>query len=150
MMTFEQFAEQLAKSATQVRPELEIAAAKIGEIEKKIAVEKIGREDNGWPPLAESTIAEKERLGFTGKISGTDPLLRTGEMRASITFEVTPTPVGVDLVLGSADPVAKYQELGTATIPPRPFLATATIESIPDAEKILGQVAVDLLAKEGR
>ena len=47
------------------------------------------------------------------------PWLRTGKLRASITCEATDTAA----VIGSSDPVAVYQELGTSAIPPRPFLA---------------------------
>jgi hypothetical protein len=40
----------------------------------------IGKEHEMWPPLAESTIRDKQRHGFpTPK-----PLLRTGEMRDSV------------------------------------------------------------------
>lgn len=35
-----------------------------------------------WPPLAASTIAEKQRLGFP-----LDPLIRTGQMRNSFTSQ---------------------------------------------------------------
>ncbi|MBV8613726.1 MAG: hypothetical protein JOY66_08120 [Acetobacteraceae bacterium] len=48
------------------------------------------------------------------------PWLRTGKLRASITCEATDTVA----VIGSSDPVAVDQELGTSAIPPRPFLAT--------------------------
>ncbi len=49
------------------------------------------------------------------------PWLRTGELRASITRQLTEDTA----VIGSAEPVAVYQELGTRTLPPRPFLAPA-------------------------
>lgn len=54
------------------------------------------------------------------------PWLRTGELRASVTHQVTEQAA----LIGSADPVAVYQELGTSALPPRPFLApTASAES---------------------
>lgn len=49
----------------------------------------------------------------------TVPWLRTGALRDSIVSEVTESRA----VVGSGDPVAVYQEMGTRTIPPRPFLA---------------------------
>lgn len=54
------------------------------------------------------------------------PWLRTGELRASITHETTEDAA----IIGSTDAVAVDQELGTRTIPPRPFLAPiAAVES---------------------
>ena len=55
-----------------------------------------------------------------------EPLLRTGELRDSIS---TTAPVdegrAVCGYVGSKNPIAKYQELGTPRIPPRPFLGGA-------------------------
>jgi hypothetical protein len=149
MMDFDEFAKFLAGSDKRVRPELEADAVKIGEIQKRIAVDMIGRENPKWPPLAESTVEEKTHLGYVGHVSATDPLLRVGTLRDSIEIEIEPTPLGVEIVLGSHDRIAVYQELGTSTIPARPFLATATLESMAPAAKILGQTAVDLLVPKG-
>jgi len=53
------------------------------------------------------------------------PWLRTGELRASIASHATEDTA----IIGSTIPVAIYQELGTRSIPPRPFLApTAATE----------------------
>lgn len=79
----------------------------------------IGTEPAIWPALAESTVEEKTRLGFTGQVSETDPLLRTGELRASIT--ATADPDGI--TLGSTSPIAAWMEQGTMHVPARPFLA---------------------------
>lgn len=145
MIEFEEYAKFLARSAKKVRAELLIDGEEIGEAQKKIAADMIGHEQPQWAPLAPSTIEEKERLGFTGKVSGTDPLLRTGTLRDSIQYEVDPIAKGVDITLGSHDPVAAYQELGTSSIPPRPFLSTAQLESVEPATKILGNTAIELL-----
>ncbi len=75
-----------------------------------------------WPALASSTVAEKERLGYTGRLSATDPLYRTGELRISIKCDVE----GHTVRFGSTDKVAPFQEHGTSRIPPRPFI-TATM-----------------------
>jgi hypothetical protein len=141
MMDFAQLAEQLAAAASRVRPDLERDLAEIGEAQKKLAQEMIGTEVPSWPPLAAATIADKERKGFPVPA----PLLRTGDMRESIRFEVEPSPLGASMTLGSDDPIAKYQELGTATIPPRPFLATSAVAVMPVAEKRLAETAVALL-----
>ena len=109
----------------------------------------IGHELPIWPPLADSTIAEKTRLGYTGRLSATDPLLRTGGMRDSIDS----VSEGLTTVVGSADPKALWQEMGThkasGAIPPRPFLATAMVQSLPRAAEILGNAAVRALSPPG-
>ena len=91
----------------------------------KDAKSLIGHELDRWPPLAESTIAEKQRLGYVGQVSGTDPLLRTGDMRETIKAHAELTASGAEGVVGSGSKIALYQEVGTHRIPPRPFLAEA-------------------------
>lgn len=76
---------------------------------------------NAWQPLANSTIADRINKGFTPN----DPLLRSGELRDSITSQVH----GDKAIVGSASDIALYQEVGTATIPPRPFLGPAAFAS---------------------
>lgn len=78
----------------------------------------IGTYDYGWPQLAESTQEDRSRKGFAAN----EPLLRTGDMRDSIKHTVD-GDVGY---VFSNDPIAKWQELGTAKIPPRSFLAGAS------------------------
>ena len=142
MMTFGQLAEQFARGARQCRPALELDLAEIGEAASHIAKDLIGQEFPGWPPLAPSTIAEKTRLGYVGQVSATDPLLRTGSLRDSITFEVEELAVTV----GSPEPVAAYQEFGTSRgIPPRPVFMSSVMLVEPVAESILGETVVKLL-----
>lgn len=62
------------------------------------------------------------------------PWLRTGELRASITHQV----IEGSAVIGSADQVAVDQELGTRTIPPRPFLAPVAAA---EADDLMHEVA---------
>ncbi len=95
----------------------------------------IGEELREWPALAESTVAEKSRAGYTGRISATDPLYRTGELRASISYSVQ----GQAVILGTTDPIAPYQENGTSRIPPRPFISATMFRD--------GHAAADLVAK---
>lgn len=78
----------------------------------------IGTEDPDWRPLAQSTVALKEELGYLGRVSPTDPLYRTGHMRGSIESETS----AHEVVLGTYDPVAEEQEFGTKSIPARPFI----------------------------
>jgi hypothetical protein len=49
------------------------------------------------------------------------------------------------MAVGSHDPVAAHQEMGTSRIPPRPFLALAGANSLEYAVERLGETAVALL-----
>lgn len=74
-----------------------------------------------WEPLAAATREQKTRLGYAPP---DNPLLRTGEMRLSLRWTVA----GRAAVIGSDDPVARWQEFGTSgrnPIPPRPFVGPA-------------------------
>ena len=81
-----------------------------------------------WEELAPSSKADRVSKGFTPN----DPLLRTGALRDSINHEVR----GRSVAVGSDLDIAIYQEMGTATIPPRPFLRIAAFRS----KKWLGQL----------
>lgn len=62
------------------------------------------------------------------------PWLRTGELRASIAHQITEDAA----IIGSTEPVAVCQELGTRTVPPRPFLAPSAAA---EAEGIAQDIA---------
>jgi hypothetical protein len=76
----------------------------------------IGSYSYDWPQLTDATQADRERKGFPAN----EPLLRTGAMRDSISWEILDP--GKTAIVGSTDEVALWQELGTDRIPPRPFL----------------------------
>jgi hypothetical protein len=99
------------------------ALAEIGPRMVETARERIGQELPEWAPLADSTIAEKQRLGFTGQVSPTDPNLRTGAYRDSFAFEIVADWPHFGIRLSNTSPVAEFLEHGTATAPPRPSLA---------------------------
>ncbi len=99
------------------------------------AKDLIGTEYPGWPALADSTVERKEAKGQTGRISSTDPLFATGELRATISHQVE-APVAL---IGTPDPVGIYQEMGTSRIPPRPFLGAAASRKGKDAAKEIGK-----------
>ncbi len=87
-----------------------------------------------WAPLADSTEAEKARLGYPADA----PLLRDGTLRDSIEYEVE----GNEAIVGSKLPVAAYQEFGTSRgLPPRPFLGPAAVSCGPAIAKMVGTVA---------
>jgi phage gpG-like protein len=98
---------------------LEMTGRRISERAKQ----KIGVPQPGWPPLQESTIARKQRAGAAQPEA---PLLLTGALKDSITYVVHESESMVEV--GTNDPKAKYQELGAAGVPPRPFLAPAAFE----------------------
>lgn len=106
------------------------------------AKDLIGTEYAGWVALADSTIAEKQRLGYAGHVSATDPLLRTGELRASIQVSAH----GYEANVGTNDPVAEYQEFGTGRIPARPFMAPAAYRAGAHAARAAGLEVAHVIA----
>ena len=141
MMTIDQFEAKLGEKITTVRPWLEVGLDDIGKLAQSMAKSYIGSYQHGWAPLAESTIADKAAKGFAVPA----PLLRTGEMRDSIEYEVELAEF--EVVVGSHLLIALYQELGTSRIPPRSFLGLAMSECIPLAEEIFGKIAVKILTE---
>lgn len=91
-----------------------------------------------WAPLAERTMAERVRLGFTPN----DPLLRTGELYASLGKTVD----GASAVIGSTSQIMVWQELGTDRIPPRPVLGAAGFAQHVLVMSIAGSTAAAWLA----
>lgn len=87
-----------------------------------------------WADLADSTEAEKARLGYPVDA----PLLREGDLRDSIEREVD----GLEAVVGSKSDIAEYQEFGTAKIPPRPFIGPAAFKNKEKIQGILGAAVV--------
>lgn len=97
-----------------------------------------------WKDLAQSTIDEKDRLGYFGQVSENDSLLRTGQLRESIQRSFDPDRA----IVGSNDDVAVDQEMGTSRIPARPFLSGAASKHAQKIAEIMGRAAV--LALGGR
>lgn len=92
------------------------------------ALNLLGRAQPGREALSQA--AERLAEGVKAVLShfpGEDhaaPWLRTGTLRESVTCQATDNMA----VIGSSNPVAVYQELGTSSIPPRPFLAPVAAE----------------------
>jgi Bacteriophage HK97-gp10, putative tail-component len=102
----------------------------------------LGTYDYDWPQLATSTQADRVQAGFAAN----EPLLRTGELRDSIEYTVTSDH---EAEVGSNLDIAVYQELGTATIPPRSFLAQAGAHQGEDAAKVAGKIIANAIRAAG-
>lgn len=102
------------------------------------AKDAIGLEKEAWPALAESTVEQKQRMGWTGRMSDTDPLFARGELRASIGFTADQSGI----VLGSRDPIAPFHEYGTSRMPPRPFIAPTVLEHGREATETIAEHVV--------
>lgn len=87
-----------------------------------------------WAPLADSTEAEKARLGYPVDA----PLLRTGDMRDSIKHEVGE----FEAIIGSTDPKMVYHEFGTTKMPPRPVIGPALFRNLEKVQELIGNAAV--------
>lgn len=157
MISFAAFAQHLERATAQCVAQLEIGLAKLGEHTQTVAVEMFGHEMPMWEPLSANTlhgfrhpygfwIKGKMELGYTGHISATDPLLRTGATERSIAVAV----VGLTQAVGSPSKIMLYQEMGThnsltGNIPPRPVLAQAALGSLPYASDVFGDIGVKLM-----
>ena len=102
----------------------------------------IGTEYPGWPALADSTVERKAAKGQTGRISGTDPLYATGELRATVSHFVEDRTA----IIGTPDQVGVYMEMGTSRVPPRPFLSAAMVREGENAAKAIGKAVQHALA----
>lgn len=94
-----------------------------------------------WEELAESTQAERARLGF----SENDPGYRSGDMQASIQRIVD----GMTAATGSKDPHLVWFDQGTPTQPPRPVFGPAAIHSRERVQNLIGRSIFAWLAGRG-
>jgi hypothetical protein len=156
MISFKEFAEHLERAIEQSRPQIEIGLAKVGEHTRTMAAEYFGHEMPMWEPLSQATlkgfrhpygfwIKGKQELGYTGHISATDPLLRTGATERSLGVKVE----GLTMAVGSPSKIMLWQEMGThnpitGDIPPRPVLGPAALASLPYAAEVFGELGVKL------
>lgn len=92
---------------------------------------------------AAARLADAVRANLSHAAGESDdyPALRTGELRDSIDHASD----GQAAVVGSMSRVALFQELGTATDPPRPFLAPAAAALGAELAREIGAAAADAL-----
>ena len=140
MITLDELERRLEVAIKEARPAAAVGVDKTVSLAATLAAEYIGHEMPEWPPLAATTIADKQSKGFPVP----HPLERTGAMRDSIGHEID--VAALEGVAGAKDKVAVFQEMGTERgIPPRPFLALGMKNSLPFAGDIFGEIAVKLL-----
>lgn len=138
--SFAGLAEQLIKLSVFGEVEHHMLE-RVGVMVEKRAKEKIGEYQGqagqfiAWPELADSTQKQREDLGYDPD----KPLLRDGTLRDSIEHRTDVTEVHI----GSDNPIAEYQELGTEHIPPRSFLGGAAFELTP---KIVDDMGIEVTA----
>jgi hypothetical protein len=140
MMTFDQFTATLTKSMATTIPRLEVGLDKVGELAQTLAASYPGHERSEWAPLADSTLEDKREHGWPVP----SPLKRTGDMADSVEKELDAS--ALEVVVGSREMKALWQEMGTPHIPPRPFLALGMKNTLPYAEDVFGEIAIRILS----
>ena len=120
-------------------------ASRIVEKEAKDSVGQYQDESGpfaAWAELAESTKADRLAQGYAEN----EPELRTGELRDSIEHTVHKWEKVAEI--GSNSPIMVYQELGTATIPPRSILGGAAARKEKEVVEVLGGTVIAALIGE--
>lgn len=136
-MDLEQFARELSSASASIATGLETSFRVIVKEIEETAKEEIGVYQpaygpfDAWAPLAESTKADRVRSGYTED----EPLLRSGELRDSIESEV----FGLAAIVGTKSQIGFWQEVGTDSIPPRPFIGPAYVRKIDPLLEAIGR-----------
>jgi phage gpG-like protein len=143
------FSEHILKTSIIEAVIIRKALAHAAEAVEKRAKAKIGDYQGqagpfmAWAELADFTKEDRIKKGFTEN----DPLLRTGELRDSITHSMSVD--GLEAQIGSNLDIAVYQELGTDHIPPRSFLGSSANELAPKIVEMIGVQVTAVLAGKG-
>lgn len=130
------FIAELAVIQAEIKVAEREALEEGAKVIEKEAKRVIGTYDYGWPQLAETTQADRESQGYDPN----EPLLRDGKLRDSIEHTIVSDR---EAEIGSNEDVAVYQELGTATIPARSFLAGAASAKGKECAEILGAAVIN-------
>ena len=143
MMEFTSFAElsrHLLRVASSIPKVTAVVIEKIGKNVEKTAKEKIGYYQdesgpfNGWLSLTSGTLKYHDRMGV-----GDSPLIITGELYASISHETVKAENIQMVTVGSNSDIGFWQEIGTNTIPPRPFIGPAMFENEKESIELIGK-----------
>ena len=136
---FANFLDTIVQSNLAKVPALEIAAQMV-EKEAKVEIGTYQRTNMGpftkWAELTPFTKRERIRLGYNGN----DPLLRSGDLRDSISHDTDAS--GLEAVIGSTDQRMVYLELGTKWIAPRSVLGLAAYRKQKAIVKLVGGMYV--------
>ena len=144
MMTPGEFAAKLNRAAARADKELVVPTEAVMVLVEAQAREVIGTYLYGWQQLAPSTQEDRARKGYPPN----DPLLRTGDLAASIAHKTADVGSVVQGLVYSTEIVALWQEMGTSRgIPPRSFLYGSLFRAIPEIERIFGNFAVRILTE---
>jgi hypothetical protein len=118
------------------------------------ARERIGHLQKGWAELADSTKADKERQGYAFN-SDFNPLLRTGELYASIHAETSGDVAVAGYKDGpktdKGDDIGEIMERGTRDghIPARPVMGPAGVASKPKLGVLAAETTLAWIAGLG-
>ena len=138
-----EFAVHMLTAASDARLAEEAILEKACVMVEKEAKSAIGTYRYDWPQLAESTQQDRARHGFPPN----EPLLRTGELRDSIGHYVAMAEDPPAGYVGTNDPIAKFQELGTRAIPPRSFLGSAATDKELEIHEMAGRVMAGVMLR---
>lgn len=157
MLTISELAQHIRDSIPRARDELaqvarthaelgaQVARGYIGHLQPSLTItEPLPEHVPAWEPLAPSTVEDKAALGFGPP--DYEPLRRSGILEQSIEGAA----VGLTGAIASTDEKMVYHELGTATMPARPVLARALIETLPALSLAMAVVALDALRPRRR
>ena len=148
--SFGSFGRHLGRLASISPAVTERATDAAAEAIEQTAKDEIGAYQAGisgqpaWPQLAPSTLEEKIRQGYATP-QHHNPLLRTGELRESISHRTS----GNEAEIGSSSQVALYHEFGTSRMPPRPIFGQAVFRAGGRLVEAVGGVAFAWVAGLG-
>jgi hypothetical protein len=135
--TLASFAAHLKDVSDDIEERNKEALRKACDMVRDEAKRLIGTYDAGdWAQLMKATQKERVRLGYPPN----EPLLRSGALRDSIVSEILIE--GHWGQVGSDNPVARWMELGTSTVPPRSFLMTAYLRKEQEIADLFGDQVV--------
>lgn len=116
---------------------------RIGDIARNLSRIDLAETRAAALAAAAETIAAavREALSHPPGAGHTFPWRETGALADSIEVAAG----GDTAIVGSTDAAAPYQEFGTATAPPRPFLAPIAAEHFADVAETVGTALADAL-----
>jgi len=138
--SLKELARALSQNKRKVLLEAELGLVQAAELIQGDARNRLdGGIPGDWAPLSAATEVRRAESGQ----GNAAPLSGNGVLRESIVVERD----GGKVAIGSALDVAAWQEFGTATIPPRPFLGPALMANEKTIVELVGKRVVAALKK---